>query len=145
VGSKIFFERTFDFQAGQSGGGAGSSLIGDDSFSSMIDNLGNYYFLNYRNNNLANPRDTILIIKPSAINGDTIYNNVLANIKVVLVDKNETFRLLPGCYHSRVIMNASSTNRKIVDHYFKKGIGELYFTENIEKTEGEVLSYAKIN
>lgn len=145
IGNKMYFVRTFNFAAGPSGAGAGSILIGDESFNSMIDSLGNYYFLNYRNNNIGNPKDTILLIEPSATNGDTIYKNAFANIKVVLINKNETFYLISGCYHSRVILNAYSGTPKVVDHYFRKGIGEIYFTENIEKKVGEILTSVIIN
>jgi hypothetical protein len=140
------FFRKFTFTAGHSGGGAGSALIGDGSFHNIIDNSGNYYFLRYSNPyNITGPGDTILIIKPSAFNGDTIYNNALANVKVMLVDNNETFYSISGCYHSRVILNAYSGDLKTVDHYFKKGIGEIYFTENILEKKGELLSLATIH
>lgn len=144
IGNNIYFDKSLSFQTGHSGGGAGTIFSPDASTTYMIDSIG-YYFLYYRNYNTSIPRDTILIIKPSAMNGDTIYSNALANVKVVLIDKNETLYSISGCYHSRVILNAFSSGRILVDHYFKKGIGELYVTGNTEKKEGKILSYATIN
>ena len=86
-----------------------------------------------------------MIINPFATNGDTICNNSLAGIKVVVINNSETFYSISGCYHSRVILSANSGITKMVDHYFKKGIGEIYFTENISEKKGEILSMATIH
>ncbi|MES2513652.1 MAG: hypothetical protein V4580_05880 [Bacteroidota bacterium] len=146
ISGKAYFSRTFSFTAGHSGGGAGSALIGDSSsYYSMIDNSGKYYYLKYRYQNPSHIRDSIMIINPFALNGDTIYNNSLAGIKVVVINKNETFYSIAGCYHSRVILSANSGITKIVDHYFRKGLGEIYFTENISEKKGEILSMATIH
>jgi len=146
IGNKLYFVRTFQFTPGHSGGGAGNSMMGDRSNYSVIDASGKYYFLKSRFVNSLMPQDTVLIINPSAANGDTIYNSSIANVKVVLVNKSETFYSVPDCYHSRVILNANSNSKKIVDHYFKKGLGEIYFTENISvERSGEMLDVAIIN
>lgn len=146
IGSKTYFSRAFSFTAGHSGGGAGSALIGDSSsYYSMIDNSGKYYYLKYRYQNPLPIRDSIMIINPLATNGDTICNNSLAGIKVVVINNSETFYSISGCYHSRVIHSANSGITKMVDHYFKKGIGEIYFTENISEKKGEILSIATIH
>ncbi len=83
----------------------------------FINPLGEYYQVNFW---ASSYKDTVLMIKPDAVNGDTIFNN--SRIKIVLIDNNETVETIPGCYHIREIHPTQSG-----DHYFKKGLGELYF------------------
>lgn len=90
---------------------------GYDSFS-MIDSVGNYYILFENGLNT----DTVLLIKNSANNGDTIYNKSVTDLKVVVINKNEIIDSVSNCYHSRLFYQGH-----IEDHYFKRGIGELYF------------------
>lgn len=85
----------------------------------MIDSTGNYYQMT----DYPYFTDTLLLINPSAQNGDTIYFNSLINLKVVLINKNETLEGITDCYHSRVI----SPNYVSTDYYFKKGIGQLFY------------------
>lgn len=84
----------------------------------FIDPAGSYYQLNMRTSGY---QDTILMIKPGASNGDTLYKYAPNQVKVVLINKNETVGTLSGCYHVRQIQFNDTTDR-----YFKIGIGELY-------------------
>lgn len=83
----------------------------------FINPAGEYYQVNFW---ATSYRDTVLMIKPGAVNGDTIFNN--SRIKVLLVNDNETVETIPGCYHVREVYPT-----RIQDHYYKKGLGELYF------------------
>ncbi|MES2566248.1 MAG: hypothetical protein V4565_05245 [Bacteroidota bacterium] len=143
IGKNKFFE--IEFVKSQNRGN--SSSDGNESGKSMIDSLGNYYWLKSRYiiNTTILVFDSIMIIKPSAISGDTIYSDALANTKVVLVNKNETFNSIQGCYHSRIIRNSNLANQEVVDHYYKKGIGEIYFSKDIKPRIGCVLNSALIN
>ena len=85
----------------------------------FINPSGEYYQVNSW---ATNYRDTVLMIKPDAANGDTIFNN--SRIKVLLINNNETVETIPGCYHIREIYP-----QRIQDHYYKKGLGELYFND----------------
>lgn len=92
-----------------------------------VDSVGNYYRMTYWNQY----KDTLLLIKPSAVNGDTLYTNTAKNLRVILINKSETVENIPGCYHV-LEQNGYETH-----HYYKKGIGELYFN-------GFILSHAVI-
>lgn len=80
-----------------------------------LDPAGNYYRMTY----WSAYKDTLLLIKPSASDGDTLWLSPL----VILINKNETVESIPGCYHV-VEKNSGYDNH----HYYKKGLGELYFT-----------------
>jgi hypothetical protein len=82
-----------------------------------IDSQGNYYRMTY----WKQYTDTLLLIKPSASNGDTLYSNAAKTFNVILINKNETVENIPGCYH------VLEQNGYEAHHYYKKGIGELYF------------------
>lgn len=88
----------------------------------FIDSSGKYYQLNERTSGY---QDTILMIKPGAVNGDTIYKYAPNQVNVVLINSNETIGALTGCYHIRQIRFNDAAER-----YFKKGIGELYLSNN---------------
>ncbi|MCZ8286551.1 MAG: hypothetical protein O9353_13960 [Bacteroidia bacterium] len=82
-----------------------------------VDSIGNYYRMTY----FQQYKDTLLLIKPTAANGDTLYRDATKNLRVILINKNETVETIPGCYH------VLEQNGYEAHHYCKKGIGELYF------------------
>jgi hypothetical protein len=123
IGNSIIFDRLFDTDSEHA---FYSNLV----YRTMIDSLGNYYQMTDQ----SFFSDTLLLIKPNAFNGDTIYHNPITHFKVVLVNNNETIETIPNCYHSVVI----SPNYGPRNYYFKKGIGELFFS-------GFKLNGARIN
>lgn len=94
--------------------------------------------------------NSIKLIDPSANNGDTIFNNQIAGIKVILINKNETYKSIVGCYHSLEIRpNSNNSNYfELLDHYYKKGIGEIFSGFNstyLNNGNGYVLENAIIH
>lgn len=133
IGGKIYFQRVF---AASNSHSPPQSIPGN----SVIDSLGNYYLVI----NVYSVPDTVLIIKPNAQNGDTIYKNLIKSNKVVLENKNETFMSIPGCHHIKIIKSTSNST-KVEHHYYKKGVGEIYFNmENITNT-GYILTNSIIH
>ena len=84
---------------------------------SIIDTLGNYFELADQ----SGYPDTLLLIKLSAVSGDTIYNNPQSQVKVIVINTNETFENCTNCYHVKVIYPTTYPTH----HYFKKGIGDI--------------------
>lgn len=121
--NKIIFDRLFHTDSQH-------AFYSNSVYRTMIDALGNYYQMTDQSQYL----DTLMLIKPSALNGDTIYYNSVTHLKVVLVNNNETVEGITNCYHSVVISPSYSPT----NYYFKKGIGQLFFN-------GFRLNSAKIN
>lgn len=112
--NKYYFEILFNFPTSHPSGPTGWL----DKY--VIDSLGRYYYSSSLNNYI----DTILLIDPHAINGDTIYNNISSNVKVVLINKADTVSSFLDCYHIRIIRpNYSYPD----NHYYKKGLGDLFY------------------
>jgi len=90
-----------------------------------IDSAGIYHVNGHYIN--GNYYDSLVIINPKAINGDTIYKNKQKQISVVLVDKNYTFihnnTPASGCYY--IMMRF--TNGDVEHCYYKKQVGLLYW------------------
>lgn len=123
INNQVYFDRTYYTNSSH----APYSYVINKS---IIDSSGNYFSIT----NQSGYFDTLLLIKPNALNGDTIYNNQFTHVKIVLKNNNETVGTVTNCYHSLVIYpNGFSEN-----HFFKKGIGELYYC-------GFKLYEAKIN
>lgn len=99
----------------------------------FIDSLGRYYStsLNFSSGNYS---DTLLLIDPQALNGDTIFSDPLANIKVVLIDKNKTVQNVPNCYHINII-NTSNIFSPVSQYYFKKGAGSLFYHGTLKSAQ----------
>jgi hypothetical protein len=85
-----------------------------------IDSLGCYYCTS----SLNNYSDTILLINPQSINGDTIYNNPITHAKVVLINKSQTTYSFSDCYHIAVIRPGYTYPSH---HHYKKGLGDLFY------------------
>lgn len=111
IGNSLYFDRLFHTI---------SSHVSSPYYPERwrIDSAGNYYRMTY----WSEYKDTVLLIKPAATNGDTIFLNMKKHLYVILINKNETVENIPGCYH--VIESQDGTDSH---HYYKKGIGELYF------------------
>ena len=108
-----------------------------------IDSL-NHYYLTSGANSFA---DTIRIINPVANNGDTIYKNPAKKVTVVVVNKNETYQTIHGCYHVVEIRPFDNTNTTFdyAHHYYKKGLGEVFFTHKIGTVYACILKNATIH
>lgn len=112
INNKVYFNRIYHTSSSH----APYSTFENKSF---IDSLGNYFSIT----NQSGYFDTLLLIKPTAVVGDTIYNNQSTHVKVVLKNNNETVKNITNCYYSLVIY----PNGFQESHYYKKGIGELFF------------------
>ena len=122
INNKTYFKRLYSFPDPHLGINYYTENV------SYIDSTGSYYSIT----NELYYSDTLKIIKPNAVNGDTLYNNLNTLVKVVLVNKNEVVETISNCYHIRVIYPSRTT-----EHIYRKGIGELFF-------EGGKLTNSKI-
>lgn len=105
----------------------------------LVDSLSNYNMIN------SNTNDTIKIINPVASNGDTIYKNTAKSRYVILINKNETFKSITGCYHIVEIRPYSANPyMEYIHHFYKRGLGEIYFTNKWGSSEEYALTDAKI-
>ncbi len=110
IGTSLYFDRLFHTNSSHA-----PSAYYPERW--RMDSVGNYYRMTYWNEY----KDTLLLIKPSASNGDTLYRDATKHLRVILINKNETVETIPGCYH---VLEQGDYE---AHHYYKKGIGELYF------------------
>ncbi len=120
ITGKIYFNRLMQSQSSHN---PYSNL---DKF--IVDTIGNYHYI-YESYGVI---DTVLFIKQNALNGDTIHNNLQTKIKVVVINKNESYKDVEGCYHIEEIHDGYR-----ISHYYRKGIGELSYC-------GMILNSARI-